>query len=499
MATNNMDNGNQWDVVGSAYVGGAGGNTAPTAAPGGNEWDVVDTKPVAPPAASKPGLWQRFKEGINLPSLSDIKNALMPTASGDTPTGGDVLNSIPAYRMAKNYATTAGKGIKEGYNEVKDAAQNDIDAGRTLPSLANMGKAAYGVTHAALQAVPFVGPQAENVGNDIAAGNTRGAVGGAAGVLGQAALPAVAEAGGAALGKVKGALSVPPELQAAAGEVPNAETAAKAARTATDIKNGAAQELNQTLHGELDAAAGHAGVDVSDAGSASVKAHRIGDHLQKSAQEMYSKADEIAKQVTGQPGRFQDIAANVKDLRDEVRFSRGADKIEAQKALDDAQAQYDTYKQQLEAAGMDLKFVKQADKQWSIGTSYKEVGGALRKGERLSGDLAPTANPLDAQIKNLSVEGAKRGHVLANAMGDEAAGRITDAVQKAGSRVAAETAETRAAKESVKATQERAGAAQKRIDSVRSNRKTLTKGAVTALGATAAAKYGGALFGTENK
>jgi hypothetical protein len=44
--------------------------------------------------------------------------------------------------------------------------------------LANLGKAGYGIAHAALQAIPGAGPATETAGQDVAAGNYTGAAGG---------------------------------------------------------------------------------------------------------------------------------------------------------------------------------------------------------------------------------------------------------------------------------------------------------------------------------
>lgn len=461
---------------------------------------ITPDSPAQPP--EKPGMWQRFREGLGLPSLDEIKASMQrkPT-TGDTVKSALLGPAAPAVDMATNYAKTAAKGIGEGFQEVKQASENLRDTSQ--PILPNIGKGAYGIAHATFQAIPFVGPAAENVGNDLADDNPRGAVGGAAGVMAQAALPELAERGAGAVSKAKTALTITPEMKAAAAEVPDAATAATAARTAKDINTGATQELGTKLHAEFDDVAKQVGADVADAPSPSVKSHRIGDKLQKDAQAMYQKADEIANKVSGQPGRFQQFQQDIRGLRDQIRASYDPTiKAGLEQQLGTAQTQYAQYQQAMADAGMDVNFVKQADKQWSIGTSYKEVGHKLATGELLSGDLRPSATPLNNAVKAVSKEGAKRGHVLENAMGEDRASRVTDAVDSAAARVQRESAATKSAKESVKQTTERAAEAQKGIERVQKNRKTLAKGAASAVlggaAVTGASKYGGALFGKDD-
>jgi len=93
----------------------------------------------------------------------------------------------PAMRvMATGAFQAAKKGIGEGISEAQEAGQN-IAAGE--PVLPNVGKAAYGGLHAALQSLsPAGGSTVEHAGEDIAARNYWGAAGGLTGIISQMGL-----------------------------------------------------------------------------------------------------------------------------------------------------------------------------------------------------------------------------------------------------------------------------------------------------------------------
>jgi hypothetical protein len=111
-------------------------------------------------------------------------NAMAPTARDMILPPG--VNT--AVKMAENYGRNAIQGIKEGSQDVSEAAHNIAQGG---PVGANLGKAGSGVLHAGLQATPFIGPPIETAGKDIAQHNYAGAAGGLTGVVGQLAAPEI--------------------------------------------------------------------------------------------------------------------------------------------------------------------------------------------------------------------------------------------------------------------------------------------------------------------
>lgn len=130
----------------------------------------------------KPGYFKRLGQSLGIPTSQDELKAAMPSNT-------DLLlgpGPGAALKMAIGYGKTAYKGIKEGAQEVSDAARNVLEGG---PVGANAGKAAGGVLHASLQATPIIGPSIDTAGQDIAKKNYAGAAGGLTGVIGQIAAP----------------------------------------------------------------------------------------------------------------------------------------------------------------------------------------------------------------------------------------------------------------------------------------------------------------------
>jgi predicted GNAT family acetyltransferase len=117
----------------------------------------------------------------------------MPTNQAElqaaAPTTGDYAELatgtkplIDAGKMLYNYGKTALQGAHEAGQEIGEAGTNIAEGG---PVGANIGKAAGGVLHGALSAVPFVGAPLEQAGVDVHAGNYAGTIGGMLGVLAQ--------------------------------------------------------------------------------------------------------------------------------------------------------------------------------------------------------------------------------------------------------------------------------------------------------------------------
>lgn len=146
--------------------------------------------PEAPPA---PGFIDRVTQGLPH-SLHEA------AAMTGTPTSWHELADMlhqgqvpfdPASAMIHGYLNTAKKGIQEGAQEAKEAGENVAEGG---PIGANIGKAIAGGAHAALQAIPGVGPVVETAGQDFHEGNYPGAAGGLTNAVAQIAL--MGKAGG---------------------------------------------------------------------------------------------------------------------------------------------------------------------------------------------------------------------------------------------------------------------------------------------------------------
>ena len=129
------------------------------------------TPATPPPAiAEPPGFLSRMATGLGLPtSIDEAKQSgqdLLESAVGPAGIAGKAIYG---------YGKQVYKGAKEGMQEVTDAAKN-IRAGQPIGP--NEGKAAYGITHAAMQAIPGIGPATETAGEDITSRNYFGAAGG---------------------------------------------------------------------------------------------------------------------------------------------------------------------------------------------------------------------------------------------------------------------------------------------------------------------------------
>lgn len=130
--------------------------------------------PAAPAALPPPpGFTSRFAEGMGIPTSTEQLKSSLPDPQ-DLGNPG-LLAGKTATKAALGYGKQVYKGAKEGLQEGVDAAKN-IAAGQ--PIAPNLGKAAYGAAHAAMQAVPGLGTATETAGEDIHNKNYSGAAGG---------------------------------------------------------------------------------------------------------------------------------------------------------------------------------------------------------------------------------------------------------------------------------------------------------------------------------
>jgi hypothetical protein len=128
-----------------------------------------------PGPSGGPGMWTRAAQAVGMPTTREEAEAAKPSVAEQI-----IGPAATAGKMVYGTAKQGEKGRAEGGQEIKEAAQN-IWHGQ--PIMRNIGKAAYGATHAALQTIPFVGPPTETMGEDIANKNYRGAVGSGIGML----------------------------------------------------------------------------------------------------------------------------------------------------------------------------------------------------------------------------------------------------------------------------------------------------------------------------
>ena len=151
---------------------------------------ALSSVPPPPPVKpQQPGFVQRLEQSLGLPSTPEEAAAVTPTSIGDAVKSA-LVASTGFLSPLINYGKTAIKGTLEGKQDVDEAIQN-IAQGQ--PVGANIGKAASGVLHAALQQVPIIGPPTDTAGQDVAQGNYAGAAGGLTGVIGQLFAPKVLE------------------------------------------------------------------------------------------------------------------------------------------------------------------------------------------------------------------------------------------------------------------------------------------------------------------
>jgi hypothetical protein len=423
--------------------------------------------------------------------------AVMAASSPQQPQESSWLDSLKrGTKAAAGDIAGMAKGIiqqnpiSQVYNDTKHAYENYQslkNGGQTAEQQQNADEqaAGYGTMYRRVAApiAQGIGVNVSGMEQDAAQGNTAGVVGHAVAPLAAAAIThgAVRAAGAAAdvAGRVKNNLVIPDEVKAAA--------ATKGAASA-DIHAQAAQGLQARVAPALDAVARDAGVDTSATHSLSEKAEVAGRAYRKQAQATYSQLDDAAQAATGQPGRFQDLAGNIRTVESALQdpMLSATERQTLQERLQNAQTQYESFKQEMVKAGLDESLIKKADKSWAQGAALDEVSRGFLTNEDTAGHLKPSARPLDAPVKKFTAAASPRGHILKQALGDHA-GVIQDATTGA----ARDVIQSKAA---AKATNDAAKVAQERIAKVSSNRKTVGKGAAAALGLGYAASKSGDVY-----
>jgi hypothetical protein len=459
------------------------------------------TPPTSTPAqepVERPGFFKRFAQTFGLPTTKDEAGGMIGLLA---PPREDELQYGPGTlqfkRIVGGIAQAIGDKAKSAGSEAREALQNVGRGGDIGPNAAKV----------AFAALPDI---AQGYGEDINSGNYRGALGTATGVMSQAALAKLpATKLPEALGKIKSGLTVSDELKAAAAQVPaehvpDAALARAAKRTAGEIHQAAVPELSDTVGKHIDQVAAQLGVDTTGAASLSTKAELAGRGAKTAGQKLYQQLDQAAAETAGAPGgNFQRYAKTVQQLeRESLDPALTATQQEAvAERLNNARAEFDAFKQEMVKRGLSESTIKQADRFWAQGSALDELSRGLLNSEDAFGRIKPSARPLDATVKKLTAPASGRGHILKQAVGDNAEA-ISAAARKAQEKIVADKAATAAAKDSLaaskqaaktaqKAVQDSAAQAQKRIDTIKGRQKAIAKGAAGALGLGVAYKYGG--------
>lgn len=167
------------------YKSGEGTTTVPSAEPEAPKSTWEKTKDVARDAVAKgKDIAQRYgssaASSVGLPTSEAEATAAIPTLRHPGPAIAGPTGVVGSALW--NYGKQAYQGIKEGSQEAADAAQNVREGQPIWP---NLGKAAYGTLHGALQSVPFVGAPEEQAGEQFHGKNYAGALGSMTGVAAQ--------------------------------------------------------------------------------------------------------------------------------------------------------------------------------------------------------------------------------------------------------------------------------------------------------------------------
>lgn len=170
----------EWEVV---------SQTPAPASAAGDEWTVVSQTPAKPKAGGppeRPGYFRRLGQSFGVPTSKQELMDAIPSIPKSLPEAGiDVFKAAnpllaPTIKNTEGYLWEAGRGLKRGYQEVKEAGTNIGEGG---PILANVGKAASGGMEAATSLTPFIGPTIRTAGTDWFMKNYRGALGGMTGTI----------------------------------------------------------------------------------------------------------------------------------------------------------------------------------------------------------------------------------------------------------------------------------------------------------------------------
>jgi hypothetical protein len=132
-------------------------------------------------APSTPGVFQRFGQAVGLPTSMDEMRAMAPSPVEQV-IGPAATAAKAAYGYGRNLYTQG----KESLGEVADAAKNIDQGDKSMGTLLNnWGKAGAATSDFVLKGLlaPVGGTGVENFGEDVAHGNTSGAVGDALGTL----------------------------------------------------------------------------------------------------------------------------------------------------------------------------------------------------------------------------------------------------------------------------------------------------------------------------
>ena len=153
----------------------------------GKAYDVASKAPAAIQGVADKSKDVAQRYGSSLASSVGVPTSVAEAAAAKPTLPQALAGPAAGFGSALwNSAKQAYEGQKAGGEEAADALQNIREGQPVWP---NLGKAAYGYVHGALQSVPFVGAPVERMGQEIQNKNYAGALGSATGVAAQIAGP----------------------------------------------------------------------------------------------------------------------------------------------------------------------------------------------------------------------------------------------------------------------------------------------------------------------
>jgi hypothetical protein len=194
-------------------------------------------------------------------------------------------------------------------------------------------------------------------------------------------------------------LVVGDELKQAASQAPSDATIATAQRSVSDIHQAAVPELTKRAGSVLDRHAAQLGVDTTNEAALSTKAELAGRASKAAGQKLYAQLDQAAAETAGAPGgNFQRYAETVHRLeRESLDPSLTANQQEAiTERLNNARAEFESFKQEMVKRGLSEATIKQADRYWAKGAALDEVSRSFLNAEDASrehqADRAPAGH-----------------------------------------------------------------------------------------------------------
>lgn len=461
----------------------------------------------------QPTAWDEHGNPVTAPPAQAAAPANDHVFSGDTSgfkpddnTGGffqHVWNNINPSNIVSSIGTLLQRPVKTYLNDEQQRADQLGRAKKQLVNAATSPNMSIGtrlvngadaIAAGAGSFVPFVGTAANNAADEASQGHVAAGLGDATGLGLMLATPdiikgmpdvvgglkevpgAVAESSvGRAASKVKNAVTVSPELKATAAKT----VSDVQAEALPDLTSRVGKVIDDTAKGVQDA--NGQPVDTSQIPGLSDKAAYAGDAYKQAGQRVYKQLDDLAKQTTGKDWAFQKLATDVHKLQEIIDDPETplADRGGYETQLADAKTRLDNFTKAAEQAGIpNIKAaIAQGNKLYSTGLSLEETARGIARNEKIvvgpDGSISRVLKgnnfPLDAAVRQVTDTARPRGHVLAQAVGKDAAGEVQRAVADASRRV--------------QEGKQAASVARKQVKTIRKRQAVVGAGAASILGA----------------